>query len=314
MTKSVLVAFFALINVSLFAQKTGEITKISIPGSKIDFPLAYVPAGALAFKNSEGKEQNIQLSAFWMGVYEVRYDEFILYQFRKNDSNASDWKGGTFSADAVTRPTQQYVDLTFGMGTKGGVPAVSMTQQGALRYCQWLYQKTGQFYRLPTEAEWEYACKAGVTTPLPEGVTAENLPNYAWFYDNSFEKYHPAGQKKPNAWGFYDMLGNVAEWTLDFYVEDYLQKVGPDPVDPWIKPTAKHSRTVKGGSFDDNAEDCSCSLRLQSQTRWQQRDPQIPKSKWWNTDSDFLGFRLVRPVKQPTPAEVEAFFKEAIVF
>jgi formylglycine-generating enzyme required for sulfatase activity len=106
----------------------------------------------------------------------------------------------------------------------------------------------------------------------------------------------------------------VAEWTLDFYVDDYLQKVGPDPVDPWIKPTAKHSRTVKGGSFDDNAEDCSCSLRLQSQTRWQQRDPQIPKSKWWNTDSDFLGFRLVRPVKQPTPAEVEAFFKEAIIF
>jgi formylglycine-generating enzyme required for sulfatase activity len=314
MTKPIFVFLLIISAIQLPAQKAGELTKVTIPGSKIDFPMAFVPAGSLLFKDPSEKTQNISLGAFWMGVYEVRYDEFILFQFRKNDTNASDWKGSNFSADAVTRPTQQYVDLTFGMGTKGGVPSVSMTQQGALRYCQWLYQKTGQFYRLPTEAEWEYACKAGVTSSLPEGVSTEKIGEVAWYFDNSFEKYHPAGQKKPNAWGFYDMLGNVAEWTLDFYVEDYLQQVGTNPVDPWIKPTSKHSRTVKGGSFDDNVEDCTCSLRLKSQTRWQQRDPQIPKSKWWNTDSDFLGFRLVRPLKQPTAAEVEAFFKEAIIF
>jgi formylglycine-generating enzyme required for sulfatase activity len=205
------------------------------------------------------------------------------------------------------------MDYTWGMGTQGGVPAVAMTQQGALRYCYWLYQKTGQFYRLPTEAEWEYACRANAEGTLPEGTTQDNLGDYAWYFDNSTEKYHPTGQKKANPWGLYDMLGNVAEWTSDSYVEDYLAQTSTNSNNPWFKPTAKHSRTVKGGSFDDNPEDCNCTRRVKSLPSWQKRDPQIPKSRWWNTDSSWLGFRVVRPLKQPSAAEIEAYFKEAII-
>ncbi|MCC6725005.1 MAG: formylglycine-generating enzyme family protein, partial [Saprospiraceae bacterium] len=74
----------------------------------------------------------------------------------------------------------------------------------------------------------------------------------------------------------------------------------------------RHSRTVKGGSYDNNAEECTCEFRKKSEPRWQARDPQIPKSKWWNPDSPFVGFRVVRPAKQPSAAEVEAFFAKAI--
>jgi formylglycine-generating enzyme required for sulfatase activity len=202
------------------------------------------------------------------------------------------------------------MDFTYGMGKQGGFPAVSMTQQAALRYCKWLYDKTGLFYRLPTEAEWEYACRAGTTTDYSFDNN-NNLKDHAWYYDNSFEKYHKVGEKKPNAWGLYDMHGNVAEWTLDFYVKDYFNAI-ESTTDPWIKPTKKHSRTVKGGSFDDNPEQMTSAFRLKSSPKWQARDPQIPKSKWWNPDSSFVGFRIVRPFKKYTHEEILAFFEVAI--
>jgi formylglycine-generating enzyme required for sulfatase activity len=295
------------------AQTPGQLSTEAIPGSKLEFQMAYIPAGKLLFKGTEDKTQTIELDAFWIGNKEVSYDEFIQFQFRKNDNNTSNWKDGKFSADAVTRPTAQYMDYTWGMGTKDGVPSVAMTQQGALRYCQWLYQKTGLFYRLPTEAEWEYACKAGAEGDLPQGFSADKIDEFAWYYDNATEKYHPTGQKKANAWGLYDILGNVAEWTLDEYQEDYVAKTADKANNPWFPPAGKHFRTVRGGSFDDNAEDCTCTRRIKSTAAWQKRDPQIPKSRWWNTDTSWLGFRLVKPVKQPSAAEVEEFFKKAIV-
>ena len=108
------------------------------------------------------------------------------------------------------------------------------------------------------------------------------------------------------------MLGNVSEWTLDEYYDDYADRAAAAPDDPWMRPDGKHARTVRGGSFDSYTEEVGCRAREKSSPRWQARDPQIPKSIWWNVDSAFLGFRLVSPEQQPSPEEVRTFFAEAI--
>ncbi len=279
-----------------------------IPGTEVSFEMAYFPGSEVLMNDGAVK---VKLNSFWIGTHEVTYDEYRLFQVRENDSDVG--ADGAADYDAITRPSPPYLDFTNGMGTRGGFPAVSMTQQAALRYCQWLYQKTGEFYRLPTEAEWEYACKAGASGHVPVGYDADKMEEFGWFYENSFEKYHPVKEKRSNGWALHDMLGNVAEWTLDDYREDYWTEVAADPDNPWMVPTKKHSRTVRGGSYDTPMEECTCTMRQKSQAKWQARDPQIPKSRWWNPDSPFVGFRLLKPVQQPEKAEVEAFFAKAIV-
>lgn len=305
---------FTLLTTSLLAQ---ENYTEKIPETKVSFEMIFVEGGSFEmglpedhdwYEAQEGTPKTVKVAPFWMGKHEVSFDEFTHFQYRNQDTNASAAKTVKYDADAVTRPTPPYEDMAFGMGTVGGFPAVSMTQQAALRYCKWLYLKTGNFYRLPTEAEWEYACRAG-----EEEVSTDEdaLDEQAWYYDNSYEAFHKKGEKDANAWGFHDMLGNVAEWTLDQYKEDYHEQLGKAD-NPWMKPKLKYSHTTRGGSYDDDAEDCHCAARLKSRPRWQQRDPQIPKSIWWNTDAPFVGFRLVRPAKKMTHEEVVAFFEEAI--
>jgi formylglycine-generating enzyme required for sulfatase activity len=134
------------------------------------------------------------------------------------------------------------------------------------------------------------------------------LGEYAWFRENSEMKYHPVGQKKPNAWGLYDMLGNVAEWTLDQYDVQWYSKVKDN--DPFLRAVTRYPRTVRGGSYRDPSTELRPSQRTPNDAAWNRRDPQVPKSKWWNADAPFVGFRLVRPQRQPTPEEAELFFAE----
>ena len=287
-----------------------------IPGSSVKFSMLPIPAGKFALGSSakdklkesdELPQHIIKLSPFWMGAYEVTFDEFNLFF---NDISMSQ----NIPTDAVTRPSSPYIDLTLGMGKEGGFPANSMQQYGALMYCKWLYKKTGIFFRLPTEAEWEYACRAGSTTVYPFDDDAAKLDEYAWYKTNSENKYHKVGLKKPNAWGLYDMLGNVGEWVLDQYQVDYYNSLTDTTVDPVRLPETKYPRTVKGGGYNDEAKELRSANRLMSDMVWNRRDPQIPKSKWWNADAPFIGFRIVRPVKQPTPEDAETFFQTYLGF
>lgn len=275
----------------------------TIPNSTVSFDLIAIPAGNFVLGSpekqvgrqaDEGPQKKVQVDAFWMGKTEVTYDEFQLFFEEARDPEPKPAKVGP---DAVTRPSPPYIDFTLGMGKVGGFPANSMQQFGAIMYCKWLYAKTGIFYRLPTEIEWEYACKAGSDIPV------EKLGEYAWFQGNSKEKYHEVGLKKANAWGLHDMLGNVSEWVLDHYdAHGYVRNDSPVFLDKYA------DAVVRGGNFQDDATLVRATARQAADPVWNRRDPQIPKSIWWNADAPFVGFRIMRPAKQPTKEEIRSFF------
>jgi formylglycine-generating enzyme required for sulfatase activity len=297
-----------------FAQNTPPDFKAydqPVPGSTLVTKMVAIPAGSFTMGSSageagrsadEGPQKKVNISAFWMGAHEVTRDEFDVF-YKDETLSQND------EVDAITRPSQQYIDLTWGMGKEGGFPFNSMSQFAALMYCKWLYTKTGIFYRLPSEAEWEYACKAGTNTAYFYGNDANELSSYAWFETNSEGKYHKTGLKKPNPWGLYDIIGNVSEWTLDHYDEKSLEKLADNATDPVNPNPEMYPKVVKGGGYDNNAKQLRSAARIKSDPEWNKRDPQIPQSKWWFTDAPSVGFRLVRPLKQPTAKEAEDFFK-----
>ena len=309
--KNILRSFFLLGFItpfSVFSQQNFAAYEQPITGTSLSIKMSPIPGGTCLLgssvkekghENDENPQKTVKVDSFWMATYEITHDQFELFLDEDKD--------GAPKPDAITRPSPPYIDFTLGMGKQGGFPASSMSQYSALMYCKWLYLKTGIFYRLPTEAEWEYACRAGASTTYPFGNDAKKLTEYGWFAKNSSGKYHKVGELKPNAWGLYDMLGNMQEWTLDEYRADYLATIKED--NPSVLPTSRHPRTLKGGSYESKDMDLRPANRIVSDLVWNRRDPQIPRSKWWNTDAPFLGFRIIRPVKQPSKEEIEAFFK-----
>ncbi|MEO5591505.1 MAG: SUMF1/EgtB/PvdO family nonheme iron enzyme [Chitinophagaceae bacterium] len=300
----------------LLAQNAADSFKVyeqKVPGTDLHFKMMPVNAGSFLMgsnnkekerKMDEGPQKNISISAFWMAAFEVSRDAFdVFYKDETTPQNSA--------VDAVTRPSQQYIDFSLGMGKEGGYPVNSLSQFASLMYCRWLYSRTGIFYRLPTEAEWEYACRAGSTTAYYFGNDTAELGKYAWFAANSDNKFQKAGQKLPNAWGLYDMLGNVSEWTLDHYDEKSLEKMPDKTTNPFAAVvTARYPKVLKGGGYSDDAAQLRIANRIKSDPLWNRRDPQIPRSKWWLTEGSFIGFRVIRPLKQPSKEEAEAFYKK----
>lgn len=295
----------------ILAQQAGTDT-VAIPGCKRPLIMVNLHAGKfdMGFAKmpingvEQGPKKQVLLDAFAISIYETTWEQYDAF-FRDNNFSVNK------ETDAITRPSPPYLDFTLGMG-KEGFPATSMQPYGALMFCKWLYKQTGVFYRLPTEAEWEYACKAG--EDYDAAIDSIKLLEYAWFADNSQQKYQPVGNLKPNAWGIYDMLGNVAEWTLDGWTNAYFSHtLEQTTINPLTVPRKKLPRPVRGGSYRDDALEIHPALRKPSDPMWNRRDPQIPKSKWWNTDAPFVGFRVVRPKNQPDAAAVEAFFSQYLI-
>ena len=257
--------------------------------------------------DDEGPQHKVHVDPFWMGKFEVTWNQYDAWGeemdvLRQRLLGLPKSPRDIF-VDGITRPTEPYTDMAFNMG-KGDKPAICMTQHAARTFCQWLSARTGRYYRLPTEAEWEYACRAGTTTAYSFGDDPGDLDEYAWYFDNSNEAYAEVGQKKPNPWGLHDMHGNVAEWVLDQYVPEFYSQSSDAVVEnPLAIPTTLYPRVVRGGGWDADPEQLRSAAREASEEEWKDQDPQEPKSIWYHTDALHVGFRVVRPLHEPSEQE-----------
>lgn len=263
---TVLTAAFILISTTVSwaveESEAGSYTQV-IPGTLVKFDMVKIPGGELAVPDPDkpGTTIKMKIPPMWVGKTEVTWDEYDVFVYRLDEPETT--APGEEKKDALSRPSKPYGAADRGFGHKG-YPAINVSYVGARQYCKWLSQKTGKNYRLPTEVEWEYACRAGAPSP-----GADTIKQYAWVWE---EKTHPVAKKSPNAWGLYDMLGNVAEWCTDI----------------------KGKPVTCGGSWQDMAKDVSPSLRAYQDDSWRATDPQNPKSIWWLSDGPFVGFRIIR--------------------
>jgi formylglycine-generating enzyme required for sulfatase activity len=262
-------------------------------------------------EDNEGPQFKVETEPFWMGKYEVTWAEYTEYMklygiFKEFEIRGIRKVTEETKIDAITSPTELYdPSFTFEFGEDPKLPAVTMTQYAARQYTKWITGVTGQFYRLPTEAEWEYACRGGTESAYSFGDDMDDLEDYGWYYDNSDDAPHEVGGKKPNPFGLYDMHGNVAEWTLDGALDDGYAKFGGKTVKAadalvWIEELT--GRVVKGGSWEDDPEACRSAARLLSEEDdWKVEDPNLPLSPWWFTSDPTrgIGFRVIRPLNPP---------------
>ncbi|MBM3953371.1 MAG: formylglycine-generating enzyme family protein [Planctomycetes bacterium] len=296
----------------------------TIPGTGVTFRMLPVAGGTFrrgspADEEGHGPEEGpiheIRVEPYWMGRCEVTWAEYKAYMaacdlFKAMESARINPVTAANEADAVTAPSNLYdPTTTFTHGEEPLLPAATMTQFAARQYTKWLSGLTGRFHRLPTEAEWEYACRAGTATPF--SAPAEEFDAIAWHAGNADDTTHEVGAKKPNAWGFHDMHGNVGEWVIDELLPDgYARQAAlPQPVVAMaaiVWPTHLSPRVVRGGSYYDEPQRCRSAARRGSEdTAWKEVDPNLPKSPWWYTEEPALGvgMRIVRPFTVPDAAE-----------
>jgi sulfatase modifying factor 1 len=298
------------------AQQKTQHYRQEIKGTALSFTMEGIPAGEFLMGSTTGKADErpvhrVKVDAFWMATHELTWD---LYEpFLYKDFELSQSTGGIpAEVDAITRPSKPYLDMTFGMG-KENHPALGMTHYNAIQYCKWLYARTGVFYRLPTEAEWEYACRAGSATAYSFGEDSTGLDDFAWYKANSGGKTHAVGLKKANPWGLFDLHGNVAEWTFDQYQADFYALQPSLVLNPVAKPDKLYAHVIRGGAYEDSAKALRSAARTPSDPAWKQLDPQLPKSNWWFPEAPFVGMRIVRPLKVPTAAEIAAYYDQPVI-
>ena len=238
--------------------------------NSIGMKLVYIPAGSFMMGSDgyEGPQHQVRISkGFWMGQTEVTQGQY------KSVLNAEPWSGRRHAQEDASNP------------------AVYVNWDDAVAFCRKLSQKEGKSYRLPTEAEWEYACRAGTTTRFSFGDDDSLLGDYAWYRGNTVDlgkhDWPPVGQKKPNPWGLYDMHGNVWEWCSDWFDGDYYSDDSYYSKSPSVDPNGPSSgenRSVRGGSRNDTESSLRCARRV----------GYGPRSNLY-----YVGFRVVRSHQYP---------------
>lgn len=299
--------------------------KQKIPGTKVTFEMIPVPGGLFEMgspkteagrSEDEGPLTRVDVAPYWIAKTEVTWREyqafmdlrFLFVQMHLFEIRESPVD---LDADVITAPSVLYDPVyIYRANDFKDSPAVAMTHFASRQYTKWLTKLTGDFYRLPTESEWEFACRAGSKTRFSFGDDENDLDKYGWYSKNTKKDLnYPVAQKLPNAWGIYDMHGNVAEWVLDRYTKDgyWPIRTVKDRTETkaiqWA--TKPKSGLVRGGSIRSTAEECRSASRLAAVEQWQDEDPNFPQSPFWNTSGDALsvGFRIVRPLVPPVTKE-----------
>jgi len=284
-------------------------------GEKISLDMVLIPAGNFQMgspaneagrKDDEGPRHEVRVDNFYLCTTEVTIELFMAYyqetvsakrDFITTQESQKKTDKADSEVDAITGPTPVYGDMT--MGYENQHPAMGMSWYNAMTFCRWLSRNTDKTYRLPTEAEWEYACRAGTTKAFGVESDPEKLKEFAWFEKTADSETNAVGKKKPNAWGLYDMSGNVREWVYDFYSPDaYKQAAAKTPaVNPKESETGE-IHVARGGDYSCPAAELRCAARAFEEKWWRSGDPQIPKSKWWLPEMDIIGFRVACSVEK----------------
>ncbi len=304
--------------------------KTMIPGSDVEFEMIPVPGGTFKFGSpeseaergdDEGPQVELTVDPMWVAKTEItwaQYKEFMnLYSiFKEFEAKGQRTINDDNRVDAITAPTELYdPSFTFEYGEESLQPAVTMTQYSAQQFTKWLSHVTGQQYRLPTEAEWEYAARGGTTTAYSWGDSADDIDDYAWYFDNADSGAVTVATKKPNPFGLYDMHGNVAEWTVGQYTESgygWLADKSVKAVDAVQWPTTSSPCVVRGGSWEMDPPDLRSASRLASDDeQWKEEDPNFPKSPWWFTSDPArgVGFRLFRSYRPLGKEKISKFWE-----
>lgn len=291
-----------------------------IPGTDVTFEMVPIPGGTFLMgspeseeghKPDEGPQIKVSVEPMWVAKLEVRWDgyqEFMgLYDvFTEFEAAGIRQVTPQNRVDAITAPTPLYrPSFTYENGDEPDQPAVTMTQYAAQHYSKWLSAITGHQYRLPTEAEWEYACRGGSKAAFSWGDDPDEAEDHAWFFDNADEGQVPGGQKQANGFGLFDMHGNVGEWTVNAYTKEgyaWLAKQldGDKSIDAIASakwPETANSCVVRGGTWESDPKDLRCAARMASQDKkWKSEDPNFPHSPWWFTSDPArgVGLRLFR--------------------
>jgi len=292
-----------------------------IPNTTVSFNMKAIPGGTFQMGSpdneptrdtDEGPARQVTVGPFFMGVVEVTWDEYLaFYKATATEGRTTDTEGSRIDADvdAITGPTPPYgqPDQNWGLGNR---PAITMTFHAAETYCKWLSGITGKTYRLPTEAEWEFASRGGTENPFffegsPKdfsqkgffqklfGNSSDVINKYVIFKENSGLKTQEPDKVEANPFGLKNMLGNAAEYCSDWYARDAYSKLADGIINP-KGPESGEEHVIRGGSFKSEAADTRCATRDFTKTEaWLKTDPQMPKSIWWLSDCNYVGFRVV---------------------
>jgi len=306
-----------------------------IPGTDVVFEMIPIPGGTFRLgagdsdaekREDEGPQVELQVSPMWVAKTEIRWAEYKQYMkmysiFKEFEAAGTRLVTDENKPDAITAPTELYdPSFTFEYGEEPNQPAVTMTQYAAQQYTKWMSLLTGRQYRLPTEAEWEYACRGGTSTAYSWGDEAEPIDQYAWYFDNSESGPAAVGTKAPNAYGLHDMHGNVAEWTVNQYTPDgyaWLEKAIAEggklnATEAVVWPTESYPCVARGGSWEMDPAELRSAVRLASDDEvWKEEDPNFPRSPWWFTSDPArgVGFRLFRSYEMLDKETISKFWE-----